>query len=240
MQSLYQSKFSCISKSKINEDLKKLYQKKLFEIFQNERKYINFLITPYEFRDPQKNTLKSTIHFYKRTKYIPLEPKPNETDEEKKKRKEEDEKRKKNDPEEIKKLFCASNKNEQFHNISFIDQIGSFFEKTYYFIKYISNTNANNANNAGYDTKIVEIARCGFNMGEILQNMGYKEINTYASTGYFYQYKYYPIICFYARFNGEDHIFLQINGYYTENTKKEIIDELDKIKEQLKELFYIK
>ena len=240
MQSLYQSKFSCISKSKINEDLKKIYQKKLLEIFQNERKYINFIIAPYEYRDPQHNTVKSTIHFYKRTKYIPLEPKPNETDEEKKKRKEEDEKRKKNDPEEIKKSFCSLNKNEQFQNISFIDQIGNFFEKTLYFIKYISHANANIANNTGYDTKIVEIARCGFNMGEILLNMGYKELNHYASTGYFYQYKYYPIICFYARFNGEEHIFLQINGYYTENTKKEIIEELDKIKEQLNELFYIK
>ena len=64
MQSLYQSKFSCISKSKINEDLKKLYQKKLLEIFQNERKYINFVITPYEYRDPQHKTVKSTILFY--------------------------------------------------------------------------------------------------------------------------------------------------------------------------------
>ena len=240
MQSLYQSKFSCISKSKINDDTKKIYQKKLLEIFQNERKYINFIIVPYEYKDPQHNTVKSTIHFYKRTKYIPLEPKPNETEEERKKRKEEDEKRKKNDLEEIKKSFCALNKNEQFQNISFVDQIGNFFEKTLYFIKYISHTNANITNNSGYETKIVEIARCGFNMGEILVNMGYKESNNYASTGYFYQYKYYPIICFYARFGGEEHIFLQINGYYTENTKKEIIEELDKIKEQLTQLFFIK
>ena len=240
MQSLYQSKFSCISKSKINDNTKKFYQRKLLEIFQNERKYTNFIITPYEYIDPQYKTVKSTIQFYRCSKFTPLEPKPNETEEDKKKRKEEDEKRKKNDPEDVKKLFCFSNKNDQFQNISFIDNIGNFYEKTYYFIKYISNTRVSNANNSGYDSRIVEIARCGFNMGEILKNMGYKERSNYALMGYFYQYKYYPIICFYARFNGEEHIFLQINGYYTENTKKEILDELDKIKEQLKELFYIK
>ena len=94
--------------------------------------------------------------------------------------------------------------------------------------------------NSGYDTRIVEIARCGFNMGEILKIMGYEKKVSHPLNGFCYQYKYYPIICFYIKFNGDVHIYLQIIGYFTENTREEITAELDKIKEQLSELFYIK
>ena len=38
----------------------------------------------------------------------------------------------------------------------------------------------------------------------------------------------------------EKHIFLHVIGYYTDNTRDEVIPELKKIKEQLSELFYIK
>ena len=58
--------------------------------------------------------------------------------------------------------------------------------------------------------------------------------------GFYYKYKYFPIVCLYARFKNETHIFLQVIGYYTESSKKEVISEMDKIKEQLKDLFYIK
>ena len=90
-----------------------------------------------------------------------------------------------------------------------------------------------------YDTQIIEIARCGFNMGEILKNMGYIQAKENTLMGFYYQYKYFPIICYYTVFN-EENIFLQVIGYYTEKTKKEIIQELDNIKTLLSELFYIK
>ncbi len=241
--SLFQSKFLCISKSETEgksnkiKEIKEIYHKKLLEIFENERKYVNFEITPYEFMDPQNKIVNSTIHLYRRRNYFPSFPAENETEEQKKKRLEDDEKRKKIDPEEIKKSFCGKNKNEQFKNISFIDQIGTFYEKTFYFMKYIGNTQMDNS---GYDTRIVEIARCGFNMGEILKIMGYEKKVSHPLNGFCYQYKYYPIICFYIKFNGDFHIYLQIIGYFTENTREEITAELDKIKEQLSELFYIK
>ena len=238
MQSLYQSKILCISKSQTDDKTKRIYQKRLLEIFQNERKSLNFIITPYEFIDPQYQTVKSTIKFYRKSNYIPGGSSQNNKQEEDEKKKFQiEEEKKKNDKEEIKRLFCSLNKNENFKNISFLEQIGTFYEKTFYFIKYISNAKIENAK---YDTKIVEISRCGYNMGNILKNIGYTEKRDYSFFGYFYQYKYYPIICFYIKFGGEKHIFLQIIGFYTESTKKEIIDELDKIKEQISELFYIK
>ena len=240
MQSLYQSRILCISKSQTDEKTKKIYQKRLLEIFQNERKSLNFIITPYEFIDPQYQTVKSTIQFYKKSNYIPGGASQNsnkiESEEEKKKIQIEEEK-KKIDKEDTKRAFCSLNKNENYKNISFIDQIGTFYEKTFYFIKYISNAKIENTT---YDTKIVEISRCGYNMGDILKSIGYTEKRENSFFGYFYQYKYFPIICFYTKFGGESHIFLQIIGFYTESTKKEIIDELDKIKEQISELFYIK
>jgi hypothetical protein len=236
-KSLYESKFLCISKSKTDDVSKKIYQKKILEIFENERKYINFEITTYEFKDPKFNTVNSTIHLYRKINFNPSIPIPNETEEQKKKRLELDEKLKKNDPEDVKKKFCSLNKNEQFKNISFIEQIGHFYEKTHYFIKYISNKQLDNG---GYDTRIVEISRCGFNMGEILKNIGYEKKEYHPLNGFCYQYKYFPIICFYIKFSGDPHIFLQVNGYYTENKREEITAELDKIKEQLSEIFYIK
>ena len=64
MQSLYESRFLCISKSKADEETKYIYQKKLFDIFQFERQPLDFLITSYELRDPVYNTVKSTINIY--------------------------------------------------------------------------------------------------------------------------------------------------------------------------------
>ena len=135
------------------------------------------------------------------------------------------------------KLFCFNNKNESFKNISFIDQIGTFFENTIYFIKYVSSTKVDNPD---FDTQIVEVSRCGYNMGDILINMGYEQESIKTLAGFIYQYKYLPIICIYSRIGEEKHIFLHVIGYYTDNTRDEVIPELKKIKEQLSELFYIK
>ena len=230
-QSLYQSRFFCISKGERTENVKKVYQKRLSEIFQNERKPIDFTITTYQYIDPQYKTVKSSIKFYK--KIFPSNiDKENKVLEEKNK-------------EELKKNFCASNKNENFKNISFLEQLGTFYDKTLYFIRYISNTRVTNT---VYDTQIIEIARCGFNMGEILKNMGYDQAKENRLMGFYYQYKYFPIICYYTMVSNEEkgtnikksYIFLQVIGYYTEKTKKEIIQELDNIKALLSELFYIK
>jgi hypothetical protein len=225
MQSLYESRFLCISKSKADEETKYIYQKKLFDIFQFERQPLDFLITSYELRDPVYNTVKSTINIY--TKNV---AKVNDQ--------ELNQENINNLKKETKKFFCTFNKNENFKNISFLDQIGEFYEKTLYFMRYANNIIK--IENSDYDTKIVEISRCGYNMGEILKNMGYKEIGNKYLMGFYYKYKYFPIVCLYARFVKETHIFLQVIGYYTESSKKEVISEMDKIKEQLKDLFYIK
>ena len=223
MQSLYESTILCISKSQSDDIIKKVYQKRLSEIFQSERKPLNFLITPYILIDPKYETVKSTINLYTKNlaENIKDFKKPENINAIKDK---------------AKKTFCYMNKNDEYKNISFIDQISTFYEKTLFFIRYINNMGVDNPN---YETKIVEISRCGFNMGEILKNMGYTEKENFSLVGYYYQYKYFPIICYYTKILNEDHIFLKILGYYTENSKNEIISEMDKIKEQLGDLFYI-
>ncbi len=186
-QSLYQARFFCISKGERTKDVKKVYQKRLSEIFQNERKPIDFIITTYQYIDPQYKTVKSSIKFYKKIfqSNIDIDDKVLEE---------------KNN-EELKKTFCASNKNENFKNISFLDQLGTFYDKTLYFIRYISNTRVTNTM---YDTQIIEIARCGFNMGEILKNMGYIQAKENTLMGFYYQYKYFPIICYYTSVFNEE------------------------------------
>ena len=223
MQSLYESTIFCISKSQSDDIIKIVYQKRLSEIFQSERKPLNFLITPYILIDPKYETVKSTINLYTKNLAGNIEDfeKPENINAIKDK---------------AKKTFCYMNKNDEYKNISFIDQISTFYEKTLFFIRYINNMGVDNPN---YETKIVEISRCGFNMGEILKNMGYTEKKNFYLVGYYYQYKYFPIICYYTKIQDEDHIFLKILGYYTENSKNEIISEMDKIKEQLGDLFYI-
>ena len=223
MQSLYESTIFCISKSQSDDIIKIVYQKRLSEIFQSERKPLNFLITPYILIDPKYETVKSTINLYTKNLAGNIEDfeKPESINAIKDK---------------AKKTFCYMNKNDEYKNISFIDQISTFYEKTLFFIRYINNMGVDNPN---YETKIVEISRCGFNMGEILKNMGYTEKEKFSLVGYYYQYKYFPIICYYTKIKYEHHIFLKILGYYTENSKNEIISEMDKIKEQLGDLFYI-
>ena len=223
MQSLYESTIFCISKSQSDDIIKIVYQKRLSEIFQSERKPLNFLITPYILIDPKYETVKSTINLYTKNLAGNIEDfeKPENINAIKDK---------------AKKTFCYMNKNDEYKNISFIDQISTFYEKTLFFIRYINNMGVDNPN---YETKIVEISRCGFNMGEILKNMGYTEKENFSLVGYYYQYKYFPIICYYTKIKYEHHIFLKILGYYTENSKNDIISEMDKIKEQLGDLFYI-
>ena len=223
MQSLYESTIFCISKSQSDDIIKIVYQKRLSEIFQSERKPLNFLITPYILIDPKYETVKSTINLYTKNLAGNIEDfeKPESINAIKDK---------------AKKTFCYMNKNDEYKNISFIDQISTFYEKTLFFIRYINNMGVDNPN---YETKIVEISRCGFNMGEILKNMGYTEKENFSLVGYYYQYKYFPIICYYTKIKYEHHIFLKILGYYTENSKNDIISEMDKIKEQLGDLFYI-
>ena len=66
-------------------------------------------------------------------------------------------------------------------------------------------------------------------MENILKDLGYKESKVNFEVSFFYQYKYYPIICIYQIITGYSNIFLQIRGYYIDNTKDEIIGILNEI-----------
>ena len=90
------------------------------------------------------------------------------------------------------------------------------------------------------ETKIIEIARCGFNMEKILIEMGYEFIKLRKDLGFYYQYKYYPIICIYGIVTDIPNIFLQVRGYYTDSNKDEILEKLNIISKKLSDLFYIK
>ena len=142
MQSLYESTIFCISKSQSDDIIKIVYQKRLSEIFQSERKPLNFLITPYILIDPKYETVKSTINLYTKNlaENIKDFKKPENINAIKDK---------------AKKTFCYMNKNDEYKNISFIDQISTFYEKTLFFIRYINNMGVDNPN---YETKIVEIS----------------------------------------------------------------------------------
>ena len=129
------------------------------------------------------------------------------------------------------------NKEKLYSNITFYDSIGKFIEKSLYFVKYISNKNLNLEN---WETRVIEIARCGYNMEQILKDMGYEESKQLNDLGFFYQYKNFPIICIYGVVQDNQNIYLQIRGYYTENNKDEILEKLKYIAKELSNLFIIK
>ena len=228
MTTLYEISFICISKQECDDELKSYYKKNLEEIFQNRRKEFNFEIKTFTVKDKSYNTIKSTIQFFRK---IPVEEIKNK-DNDKENDKEKEKKR------EIKKLnYCSINKEKLYSNITFIDSIGKFLDNSFYFIKYISNKNI--AKTSIGETKVIEIARCGYNMENILEELGYKESSVRRDLGFYYQYKYYPIICIYGILEDNNHIFLQIRGYYNELNKDEILSKLDEITKLLSELFFM-
>jgi hypothetical protein len=214
----------CISKQECDDKLKSYYKKNLEEIFQNRRKEFNFEIKTFTVKDKSYNTIKSTIQLFRK---IPVEEINNKEDDQEKEKKK-----------EIKKLnYCSINKEKLYSNITFIDSIGKFLDNSFYFIKYISNKNI--AKTSIGETKVIEIARCGYNMENILEELGYKESSVRRDLGFYYQYKYYPIICIYGILENNKHIFLQIRGYYNELNKEEILSKLDEITKLLSELFFM-
>ena len=226
MTTLYEISFMCISKQECDNKLKSYYKKNLEEIFQNRRKEFNFEIKTFTVKDKSYNTIKSTIQLFRKINLEEINDEDEENDKEKEKKK------------EIKKLnYCSINKEKLYSNITFIDSIGKFLDNSFYFIKYISNKNI--AKTSIGETKVIEIARCGYNMENILEELGYKESNVRNDLGFYYQYKYYPIICIYGIIEDNKHIFLQIRGYYNELNKDEILSKLDEITKLLSELFFM-
>ena len=226
MTTLYEISFMCISKQECDNKLKSYYKKNLEEIFQNRRKEFNFEIKTFTVKDKSYNTIKSTIQLFRKINLKEINDEDEENDKEKEKKK------------EIKKLnYCSINKEKLYSNITFIDSIGKFLDNSFYFIKYISNKNI--AKTSIGETKVIEIARCGYNMENILEELGYKESNVRNDLGFYYQYKYYPIICIYGILEDNKHIFLQIRGYYNELNKDEILSKLDEITKLLSELFFM-
>ena len=226
MTTLYEISFMCISKQECDDKLKSYYKKNLEEIFQNKRKEFNFEIKTFTVKDKSYNTIKSTIQLFRKINLKEINDEDEENDKEKEKKK------------EIKKLnYCSINKEKLYSNITFIDSIGKFLDNSFYFIKYISNKNI--AKTSIGETKVIEIARCGYNMENILEELGYKESSVRRDLGFYYQYKYYPIICIYGILEDNKHIFLQIRGYYNELNKDEILSKLDEITKLLSELFFM-
>ena len=232
MTTLYEISFMCISKQECDDKLKSYYKKNLEEIFQNRRKEFNFEIKTFTVKDKSYNTIKSTIQLFRKINLEEINNKNKNKENDKENDKEKEKKK------EIQKLnYCSINKEKLYSNITFIDSIGKFLDNSFYFIKYISNKNI--AKTSIGETKVIEIARCGYNMENILEELGYKESNVRNDLGFYYQYKYYPIICIYGILEDNKHIFLQIRGYYNELNKDEILSKLDEITKLLSELFFM-
>ena len=232
MTTLYEISFMCISKQECDNKLKSYYKKNLEEIFQNTRKEFNFEIKTFTVKDKSYNTIKSTIQLFRKINLEEIKNKNKNKENDKENDKEKEKKK------EIQKLnYCSINKEKLYSNITFIDSIGKFLDNSFYFIKYISNKNI--AKTSIGETKVIEIARCGYNMENILEELGYKESNVRNDLGFYYQYKYYPIICIYGILKKNNHIFLQIRGYYNELNKDEILSKLDEITKLLSELFFM-
>ena len=253
MSNLYEISFLCISKQECSEEERNYYKHNIMEIFQNERINFNFEIKTLILEEPKYKTIKSTIQLYRRISDFEMQiiNKKNEqkksTDQNKPvnnqqeaEREKEKEKEKKENEFNMRINFCYLNKEKLFSNITFCDNIGKFFEKSFYFIKYISNKVIESPLGSVGEAKIIDISRCGFNMEKILKEVGYKEKSTRQELGFCYQYKYYPIIGIYGIVEYNKNIFLQVKGYYNEKTKDEIVEKLNEIHKQLSELFLIK
>ena len=231
MTNLYEISFLCISKKECDDKLKSYYKKILEDIFQNERLRYDFEKKTFIIKDPQFNNIKSSVQLFRKLS-------DNEFNNKNEDNKDKDNKDKNEYNKKV--SFCAINKEKLYSNITFYDSIGKFLEKTLYFVKYISTKKVELEQSKLGETKIIEIARCGYNMENILKDLGYKENKANCEVGFFYQYKYYPIICIYQIINGYKNIFLQIRGYYVDNSKDEIIGILNEILKQLSEYFIIK
>ena len=237
MSSLYEVRFFCISKRECIKGVKEEYKKHLEEIFQNERIKYNFEIKTFIIKDSQYNSINSTIQLYRRLHDDEVMSQNNNNKEDLEKDKEKEEKEKKKNQLNKKLYFCSLNKEKLYSQITFYDSIGKFLEKSLYFVKYISNKKLNLGE---WETRVIEISRCGYNMEQILKDIGYEESKKLDDLGFFYQYKYYPIICIYGVMQNNNHIYLQVRGYYTETNKDEILEKLKEIEKQLSNLFIIK
>ena len=233
MSNLNEVCFFCISKQECEEPLKKEYKENLRDIFQNERNKFNYEIKTFKIKSNIFHTDISTIKLYR--KLFDEEVQTNNSD----KNKDAENNKDKEKIDFNRKLnFCSLNKEKLYSNISFSDSIGKFLDNSTYFIKYIS---AKEINSAKGKANVIQIARCGFNMEYILKELGYEENkDKKTNLGFYYQYKYYPIIGIYQILKDSKYIYLQVKGFYTEINKDEILEKLNEIENKLKDLFIIK
>ena len=187
MSNLYEVSLLCVSKEECNQERKSYYKKTLEEIFQNARMKFNFEIKTFTVLDSIYKTINSTVQLYRKL----TDEETNELSQNKNKEittNKIDKEKEREKKEYNKKVnFCSLNKEKLYSNISFFDSIGKFFDKSTYFVKYISNKNIEPTLGT---TKIIEIARCGYNMENILKDMGYKQFGDAKNHfGFFYQYK---------------------------------------------------
>ena len=234
----YEVTFYCISKQCFKSTNNDSYNNKkeelkncLKEIFQNERKEYNFRVKTFSIVDPHYKSVQSMIQLYKK---ISLK-------EEKQQnipsiKGEEEQEKEKIRKEKIE--YSSINKEELFSSINFNEKVGNFLNTSYYFVKYISNKKIES--DFG-ETRMIEISRCGYNMEDIIKILGYQQTKVQDHCGFYYQYKYYPIICIYRKLSDgktdDGYVYLQIKGYYYEKNKDEILSILKNLYNSLSELF---
>lgn len=127
---------------------------------------------------------------------------------------------------------------EYFYNsVKYTNKIEEYLILSTNYIKYISNIIVNtDVGNAS----IVELSRCDERMIEILKTLGYKESFQIKKKGHFWRYKNQPIVGIYYKFETREHEDLdvfEINGYFKESEKDNMIKTFKAIKNKLAPLF---
>jgi hypothetical protein len=265
MSNLFEICFYCISKEKLLGEVNEKYKNMLNETFQCVPSPIHFSIKTLVIKNKENNTINSTIKLYRKLPPSPQEKtEKNQTSSSNQKNKVEQvekspEEKIKEEKIKVEKLkeekinMNMMNKDKIFSKITFLGSIKKFLEtskstKPYtLFMKYISNKKIESPIG---ETKVIEIARCGYNMEEILKELGYEEDTTRneENEGFLYQYKYYPIICIYNKIKDEKGVdkeienyrFLQIKGYYNEESKDKIVSKMKELSNILRKYFIIK
>lgn len=253
----YEVTLSCISKKEAKDSLKTYYRNILENLFHNEPKYFYFNVKTFSIKDIAYNSTASKILLYKKldrekVSKQNVDIKDVSTIKQNNKNniimlnnskdhkdnyinKQNNKNIKDNKDNKSFKYYTEINKEKLYSTITFNEKLGQFLESSNYFIKHVSNKKIEPSLGI---TRMIEIARCGCNMEDILIAMGYSQTDSIDNCCLYYQYKYYPIIALKKKFQGEpENIHLEIKGYYYENTKEEIEDILKDIKKSLNESF---
>lgn len=128
---------------------------------------------------------------------------------------------------------------EYFYNsVKYANKIEEYLILSANYIKYISNimvkTEVGNAS-------IVELSRCDDKMIDVLKTLGYKESFQIKKKGHVWRYRNQPIVGIYYKFEkkeNENWDVFEINGYFRESEKDNMIKTFKTIKSKLNSLFY--